>query len=147
MLRVAWQTWQKRKSGAAKAGRRPTGCRLVLEALEARALPSFADPVSYTIGTQNSTWIDGVPTGDFAVNGLQALVVVHNIDNTVNILMNNGDGTFQPAVNYPTGSAGPAFVSVADFNGDGILDLAVTGGNPAGGTGLVSILMGNGDGT
>jgi hypothetical protein len=119
-----------------------------LERLEARNLLSFADPVSYNIGSQPSTWIDGVATGDFDGNGLQDLAVVHSVDATVNVLMNNGDGTFQPTVSYPTGLSGPDFVSVADFNGDGILDLAVIGRNsPSDVSGRISILMGNGDGT
>ena len=39
-------------------------------------------------------------------------------------LLGNGDGTFQPAVTYPTGSEG-TYVAVADFNGDKKLDLVV----------------------
>src|ERR1039457_6315780 len=68
---------------------------------------------------------------------------------TVPILLGNGDGTFQPAVNYPAGYA-PASVAVGDFNGDGKLDLAVANfGIPccSGPRGSVAILLGNGDGT
>jgi hypothetical protein len=68
---------------------------------------------------------------------------------TVSILLGNGDGTFQPAVNYPAGYA-PASVAVGDFNGDGKLDLAVANfGIPccSGPRGSVAILLGNGDGT
>ncbi|EEM08340.1 hypothetical protein bmyco0003_49360 [Bacillus pseudomycoides] len=56
-----------------------------------------------------------------------------------------GDGTFQPAVNYPVRTVGgfPLFVTSANFNNDGLLDLAV--GNF--GTNNVSVLLGNGDGT
>src|SRR5207245_586419 len=63
------------------------------------------------------------------------------------ILLGNGDGTFQPAQNYPVGQS-PTFVAVGDFNGDGIPDLAVSSSGD--GTGLnagVSILLGSGDGT
>ena len=64
---------------------------------------------------------------------------------TVSILMGNGDGTFQTAVNYPVGSQ-PAAIAVGDFTGDGKLDLAVV---ELGHTAVhgVSILLGNGDGT
>jgi hypothetical protein len=42
----------------------------------------------------------------------------------VAVLLGNGDGTFQPEVNY----SAPALGAVAgDFNGDGNLDLAVDG--------------------
>src|SRR5205814_4244629 len=61
-------------------------------------------------------------------------------DNTVSVLLGNGDGTFQPAVNSDTG-AGPLSVAVGDFDGDGKLDLATAN------LGDVSVLLGNGDGT
>lgn len=70
--------------------------------------------------------------------------------NTVSVLLGNGDGTFQPPVQYPT-SQGPLSVIAADFNGDGILDLAVDSscgsGSRCGYPGEISILLGNGDGT
>jgi hypothetical protein len=44
---------------------------------------------------------------------------------TVSILFGNGDGTFQPHVDYLFGSS-PSGTGVADLNGDGGVDLAVT---------------------
>ncbi len=69
-------------------------------------------------------------------------------DNTVSILIGNGDGTFRPAVEHQVGISypgenGPVAVAAGDFTGDGRLDLAVVNYN----TGTVSILLGNGDGT
>jgi hypothetical protein len=61
---------------------------------------------------------------------------------TVSILLGNGDGTFQAAVNYPVG-ADPRALVAGDFNGDGFLDLAVSNI----GDSTLSILLGNGDGT
>jgi hypothetical protein len=60
----------------------------------------------------------------------------------VSVLLGNGDGTFQPAVNYPVGS-GARSVTVGDFNGDGKLDLAVANLSDNN----VTTLLGNGDGT
>jgi hypothetical protein len=60
----------------------------------------------------------------------------------VSVLLGNGDGSFQAAVNYPVHS-GAAAVVLGDLNGDGHLDIATTNPNTAD----VSILLGNGDGT
>ena len=43
---------------------------------------------------------------------------------TGRVLLGNGDGTFQPAVQYAVGSVPDAIVA-GDFTGDGRLDLAV----------------------
>jgi hypothetical protein len=82
-----------------------------------------------------------VAAGDFDGDGKLDLAVA-NRNLGVNVLLGNGDGTFQTAVNYAAGSDAWSMV-VGDFNGDGNPDLAV--GNISGGG--VSILMGNGDGT
>jgi len=68
--------------------------------------------------------------------------VANDGSDNVSILLGNGDGTFQAAVNYGVGSA-PTSVAVGDFNGDGKLDLAVV--NEL--SNNFSILLGNGDGT
>jgi hypothetical protein len=156
MFRTMWRGWQRVKSRIARPGRPVTkGFRPALETLEIRALLSFAPPVSYNIGTQpsalnNSTGSDGVTTGDFRGIGLTDLAVVHTVDNTLNILLNNGDGTFQPAVSYPCPNMelGATWVTAADLNGDGILDLAVLGNhNNSALDGVIDIFIGNGDGT
>jgi hypothetical protein len=67
-------------------------------------------------------------------------LLLTNYGSGVAVLLGNGDGTFQAAVNY---GAGTNFVAVGDVNGDGKPDLVVAGG----GEGSVSVLLGNGDGT
>jgi hypothetical protein len=70
---------------------------------------------------------------------------------TVGVLLGNGDGTFQPAVLYGTGSNAQG-VAVSDVNGDGNLDLVVAN-DPCGDyykcstQGSVGVLLGKGDGT
>jgi hypothetical protein len=75
--------------------------------------------------------------GDFNRDGKLDFAVA---DNYVQVFLGNGDGTFQPPVNYLVGTT-PNSVAAADLNRDGKLDLVV-----ADQLGL-SVLMGNGDGT
>jgi hypothetical protein len=84
---------------------------------------------------------DAVAVGDFNGDGKVDLAVA-NSDNTVSVLLGNGDGTYQTQVTYAVGS-GPYAIAVGDFNGDGKLDLAVANAYD----GTVSVLLGNGDGT
>ena len=89
----------------------------------------------------------GVAVGDLNGDGIPDLVVCNKVENTVAVLLGNGDGTFRAPVIYdlnPETSA--AAVVVADFNNDGKLDVAVTFPHSLLG-GDVVILLGNGDGT
>ncbi len=63
-------------------------------------------------------------------------------DNSLGVLIGNGNGTFQAGVSYQVGLS-PRTVRTGDFNNDGILDL--TSADNLGGT--TSILLGRGDGT
>jgi hypothetical protein len=118
-------------------------------------LLSFGAPVSYNVGTHASAAVnnisaDGVAAADFRHDGKLDLAVVHSYDHTLNILLGNGNGTFQPAVSYPTVGMdnAPVWLTVADFNGDGKLDIAVLGNkNDSSLTGVIDIFLGNGDGT
>ncbi|HMK49662.1 MAG TPA: VCBS repeat-containing protein, partial [Thermodesulfovibrionales bacterium] len=70
-------------------------------------------------------------------------LAVANLDgDTVSILLGNGDGTFQAAIDYGAGDY-PLSVRTGDFNADGRTDLAVANG----GSTDISILLGNGDGS
>src|SRR5260370_2689642 len=60
----------------------------------------------------------------------------------MSILLGNGDGTFQAAVDYAAG-LNPRDIVARDLNGDGKLDLIVTNS----GTNTISVYIGNGDGT
>ena len=62
--------------------------------------------------------------------------------------LGHGDGTFDPILQSPAGSA-PWQASLADFDGDGIPDAAISGFDPTGAFSgpYLQILLGKGDGT
>jgi len=68
--------------------------------------------------------------GDFNGDGKVDLAVTnvgdqYNPGNTISILLGNGDGTFQAAIDTQLATTA-SYLYTADFNGDGKLDLAVT---------------------
>jgi tetratricopeptide (TPR) repeat protein len=84
-----------------------------------------------------------IATGDLNNDSHPDLAVVNQTDNTVSVMLGNGDGTFTAATNspLPTGQA-PTAVAIADFNADGNPDIAVT--DPQ--TDSVSVFLGLGQG-
>jgi hypothetical protein len=98
----------------------------------------FAAPTANNTGVQPTS----MTVADFNGDGFPDLVTADLSDDTVSVLLGNGDGSFRPALRFQTGQS-PASVCVSDFNGDGILDLAVANVQDS----TVSILLGNGDGT
>ena len=85
---------------------------------------------------------DTIPTvvRDINGDGKLDLINVDNAGDVVEVLLGNGDGTFQTPKKYAT-AQGPVGIAIADFNRDGKLDLAVAGGSE------VSLLLNNGNGT
>ena len=107
-------------------------------ALTTTLAPATAPFQAVPVGTDP----DAIVAGDFNGDGRTDLAVANSVDNTVSVLLGNGDGTFQPQVTYAVGSIPDAIVA-GDFTGDGHIDLAVA--NSVDNT--VSVLLGNGDGT
>ncbi|PYL75597.1 MAG: VCBS repeat-containing protein [Verrucomicrobia bacterium] len=62
---------------------------------------------------------------------------------SVGIMLGNGDGTFQPVVNYPTTSYGTLCVDVGKFNHDRYPDVVAVNIDYSN----ITVLTGNGDGT
>ncbi len=90
-----------------------------------------------------------VALADFNHDGkLDAAVVAEEAEDFgLDVLLGNGDGTFQPQASYAVGSF-PEDVVAADVNGDGIIDLATADSfGTANVKNSVSVLLGNGDGT
>ncbi|MBD1207810.1 MAG: VCBS repeat-containing protein [Ignavibacteria bacterium] len=100
---------------------------------------TFAVSSNYVTGI-GQCW--HLTSADIDGDGDLDLLVANTTGTTINILLNNGNGTFTPGTN-PTVGSNPRCVAAADLDNDGDIDLAV--GNNLGGT--VSILLNNGDGT
>ena len=155
-----------------------TGRRILLRAQDGQPATFFAGqriPVSlstYSSSLLSGTGINGTsgnpvenpivnyPTGNdpsfvattsLRDNGVNDLIVANSADNTVSVLLGNGDGTFATQVTYPTGTD-PVSIATGQFNSgttavnsDDFPDLAVA--NKAANS--VSVLLGSasGDGT
>jgi len=78
-------------------------------------------------------------------SGKKDIVVDLHDGNAVAVILGNGDGTFQPPVNYllNAGNPVPCSVLLADLKGDGNLDIITTNSNTA----TMSIFINKGDGT
>ena len=110
---------------------------------------SFGPEVPYPSGGFVST---AVAISDVNGDGRPDLVVTNEegqvFGGLVDVLLGNGDGTFQPAVTYPSGGGDAWSIVVADVNGDGKADLIVANVCDISSCthGAVTVLLGNGNG-
>ena len=110
---------------------------VVVKVLAPSSLP---DDLIHT--TPNGGRTSGIAIGDLDRDGKQDAVVIYENLSRVSVLRGSGDGTFQPAVSYDTGSGSFALV-LSDFDRNGAPDVAVANES----VGSVSVLLGHGDGT
>jgi hypothetical protein len=101
---------------------------------------AFHAPLSYPVGTGPAALV----VGDFNHDGKPDLAVSSTNDDSgaLSILLGNGDGSFQAAINYPLGRA-PGSIAIGDFNNDDNPDLAIVDTSALD---VVYILFGTGDG-
>ena len=93
---------------------------------------------TFTTGTKLSLTAPPLAVGDFNGDGKPDLVWGNGTSLTV--LLGNGDGTFQPAINTDVGNSFSYF-GVADLNGDGKADVVAVNNTE------VFVFLGKGDGT
>jgi hypothetical protein len=101
-------------------------------------IPFFADNIPEAV--------TAVAVSDLLGNGKQDIVALSDAE--PNVLLGNGDGTFQAPVQHQPGGVTVRSFVVGDFNGDGKPDI-VTSNNapPYGAPATLTFLAGSGDGT
>ncbi|MDB5333438.1 MAG: Alkaline phosphatase [Phycisphaerales bacterium] len=122
----------------------------VIEPLEARAYLTgvvLGSPINLATAAIGVTpmFANLTPSsGGFRTGNINADLFIANQNNTVSVLLGNGNGTFAAPTTIAV-SGTPLPLATGDFNGDGKLDIiAGTTGSPAG---SISVILGNGDGT
>lgn len=119
-----------------------------MEELESRLLLSGA-PISFgNLTAYNSGQrARHIAVGDFNGDGFQDVAVANRNSNSISIFINEGNGTFLPAVTYRV--LEPENIVAGDFLGNGKIDLAVDCAEPnnADGTGAPPVNLTNGNGT
>jgi hypothetical protein len=84
---------------------------------------------TFTAGANGPILAGNVPysvtVGDFNQDGIPDLAVADSYDNTVTVLVGNGDGTFSRPLSPISVGTHPQSLAVGDFNEDGVPDMAV----------------------
>lgn len=116
---------------------------LVLAALCTTTIAQTAPTtVNFTTQTYNTgPDPEGIVSGDFNEDGKPDLAVMNSGANSVQILLNNGDGTYRLGSQISTGSS-PVAIVAGNFNNDNHLDLAVANSDRT-----ITFAAGLGDGT
>jgi hypothetical protein len=86
---------------------------------------TFSIGAAYTTSPAGSPSSQNLVVGDFNKDGKLDIAVANSNTLDVGVLLGHGDGTFAPAVSYPTTGYSVYDIKAADLNGDGFLDLAL----------------------
>ena len=111
--------------------------------VSARMLNGYQPRSSYPVPSPYALAI-----GDFNRDGKPDMVTVNSQTGGISVLLGNGDGTLQAAVNFSLGfSTYSVAIQVGDFNGDGIPDVVVNSTSAYTGPYGFFVFLGKGDGT
>lgn len=112
------------------------------------AVSSFQSAVSYTVGDEPIALI----AADVNKDGALDLISLDSRSDQISVLLGNGNGSFAPAIEFPTGSKPVSIVGydfydsrgfpASDFNEDGNIDLIVANEQDK----SFSLLFGDGNG-
>jgi uncharacterized protein (TIGR03437 family) len=86
-----------------------------------------------------------IAAADFNKDGKPDLVAV-DAGTGIQVLLGNGNGTFQAAVQFAGLGSNPSLIATGDLNGDGSPDVVIAGPK-VNGVPFVDVLLGNGNGT
>jgi hypothetical protein len=134
-----WQRQLREKPQIARVGSARTRAKAAI-----KPAAGFG-PVGFNFRGQLPTGF--IPTavveGDFNQDGHMDVAISNGGDNSIYVLLGNGDGTFQvPEILYTSGQS-PDWITAVSLRNNGHLDLAVTDGD----SNIVEIFLGKGDGT
>ncbi len=106
---------------------------------------TFTVGQTYVTDTAEEPEPEYLVTGDFNHDNKIDLAILNGGDDTVGILLGNGDGTFGAPTTYSISGGSGSGIKVADVNGDGYLDLEVPMSSDS--SNLVAVFLSNHDNT
>ena len=104
---------------------------------------TFRTALTYPSGVSNGGYSSSVGVADLNGDGKLDVVTANYPDDTVGVLLGNGDGTLQTAVTYESGGPYAWSTALADLDSDGKVDILVADQNGS----TLGVLLAHGDGT
>ena len=101
---------------------------------------TFSSPLSFATATGAASF--SFTARDINGDGKADILYTNSVTGTLDVLLGNGNGTFNAVKSYASGYADLYAVKLADVNGDGNLDALVGDGSSS-----LGVMLGNGNGT